>query len=202
MHYAKTNHVISQMRTISNDVTWKSKDMSLFDFINKYNLCQIMYKFRNFRCKNLPKAHTACSQTFWCGEAKRLRNSGTALASTTACVCCDVPEAMFVRAHAASNWREGLSEAFKHPTRTGKMPELIKASMGGFRSDDRSFRAAWTAASWVAGSELFAFSTIVSRLAVERLSLISSSSENQNKHNIEAINKLNLEKCSKVNIIW
>ena len=127
-------------------------------------------------CKNKPSAQTACSQTFWWGEAKRFRNSGTAFASTTACVCCEVPEAMFVRAHAASNWRDGLSEAFKHPTRTGRIPELIKASMGGFRSDDRSFRAAWTAASWVAGSELLAFSTIVSRLAVERLSRMSSSS--------------------------
>ena len=105
-----------------------------------------------------------------------MRKSGTAFASTTACVCCEVPEAILVRAQAASNCKEGLSEAFKHPTRTGKIPELIRASMGGFRSDDSSFLAAWTAANWVAGSELLAFSTIVSRLAVERLSLISSSS--------------------------
>ena len=69
-----------------------------------------------------------------------------------------------------------MSEAFKQPTRTGKIPELISASIGGFLSDESSLRAACTAASWVAGSALFAFSTIVSRLAVERLSLISSSS--------------------------
>ena len=30
-------------------------------------------------------------------------------ACTTACVCADVPEAMFVSAHAASNWSDGLT---------------------------------------------------------------------------------------------
>jgi len=32
---------------------------------------------------------------------------------TTACVCADVPEAMLVNAHAASNWSDGLA-----PTQT------------------------------------------------------------------------------------
>ena len=49
--------------------------------------------------------------------------------------------------------------------------------MGGLRSDERSFRAACTAANCVAGSGDLAFSTIVSREAVERLACKSSSSE-------------------------
>ena len=48
-------------------------------------------------------------------------------------------------------------------TRTGRMPELMRASIGGFRSEDKSFRAAWTAANWVALSALRAFSTMVSK---------------------------------------
>ena len=48
-------------------------------------------------------------------------------------------------------------------TRTGRMPELMRASIGGFRSEDKSFLAAWTAANWVALSALRAFSTMVSK---------------------------------------
>ena len=78
-------------------------------------------------------------------------------------------------------WSEGLSSQARQLTRTGKIPELMRASMGGFRSDDRSFRAAWTAASWMAGSVLLALSTMVSKLAVDRFSRMSSSSEKTNK---------------------
>lgn len=53
----------------------------------------------------LPRAQTACSQTFILPEDSNSRKSGTAPAWTTACVCWDVPEAIFVSAHAASNWR-------------------------------------------------------------------------------------------------
>lgn len=55
-----------------------------------------------------PRAHTACSQTFGCGDDNNLRNNGTAPECTTAIVCADVPEAMFVKAHAASNCKFGL----------------------------------------------------------------------------------------------
>ena len=125
----------------------------------------MMPKKRQLKTKtHLPKAQTACSQTFCWGDFNKLRNKGTALASTTAWVCCDVPEAILVKAQAASNCKEGLSLASRHLTKTGKMPELIRASMGGFRSDDNNFLAAWTATSWVAGSALRAFSTMVSKL--------------------------------------
>lgn len=56
----------------------------------------------------LPRAQTACSQTFMLVEERSWRKRGTAPALTTACVCVDVPEAMFVSAHAASNWSGGL----------------------------------------------------------------------------------------------
>lgn len=57
---------------------------------------------------NLPKAHTACSQTFCWLESNKCKKCGTAPAATTACVWGDVPLAMFVKAHAASNCNDGL----------------------------------------------------------------------------------------------
>ena len=105
-----------------------------------------------------PSAHTACSHTLWCFEFNNCKKSATAPADTTACVCCDVPLlkysfvssltkclnylAIFVSAQAASNWILGWSSRFKLSTRIGNIPEWIKSSIGGFRSDDRSFRAA------------------------------------------------------------
>ena len=83
---------------------------------------------------------------------------------------------MLVKAQAASNCNEGLSLASKHWTSTGKIPELISASIGGFLSEDNSFLAAWTAANWMAGSALRAFSTMVSKLAEDKFSRRSSSS--------------------------
>lgn len=52
-----------------------------------------------------PSAHTACSQTFSCGDMRSCRKTGTAPACTTLLVCADVPDAMLVRAHAVSNCR-------------------------------------------------------------------------------------------------
>lgn len=88
-------------------------------------------------------------------------------ASTTACVCVEVPEAMFVNAQAASNCSEGLSGRLRHPTRIGKIPDLIKSSIGGLRSLESSFRACCTAFNWIALSWLVAFATISSSLDVD-----------------------------------
>ena len=52
----------------------------------------------------LPKAHTACSRTSSTGERRRSMKIGTAPQLMTTCVCSEVPEAMLVRAQAASNW--------------------------------------------------------------------------------------------------
>lgn len=51
----------------------------------------------------LPKAHTACSATDDWGDDKRRTKDATAPALTTALVWLAVPDAIFVRAHAASN---------------------------------------------------------------------------------------------------
>lgn len=45
-----------------------------------------------------------CSRTSSLGEARSFTNIGTAPLSITTLVFSDVPEAMFVRAHAASNY--------------------------------------------------------------------------------------------------
>lgn len=50
-----------------------------------------------------PNAQTACSCTSSCGDSNKYINTGTASASITFLVCSDVPEAIFVNAHAASN---------------------------------------------------------------------------------------------------
>ena len=57
----------------------------------------------------LPRAHTACSQTYCIGHESSSMKSGTAPHCTTTRVCSDVPLAMFVSAQAASNWMFGLS---------------------------------------------------------------------------------------------
>lgn len=91
------------------------------------------------------------------------------LDSTTAWVCSEVPDAMLVRAQAASNWREGLQEGkegeryrgrwskvkssfddslYPHGylsslsrqfTSLGRIPDLMRSSIGGLRSLDSSF---------------------------------------------------------------
>lgn len=58
-----------------------------------------------------PRAHTACSQTFILDDVESSsRKRGTAPALTTASVCCDVPDAIFVRAQAASNCKFTLKK--------------------------------------------------------------------------------------------
>ena len=49
---------------------------------------------------------------------------------------------MLVRAQAASNCMLGWSSRFKLSTKIGRIPDWIKSSIGGFRSDDNNFRAA------------------------------------------------------------
>lgn len=52
----------------------------------------------------LPSAHTACSHTFSTDEESSWMKTSTAPKDTTACVWDEVPDAMLVRAQAASNW--------------------------------------------------------------------------------------------------
>ena len=57
-----------------------------------------------------PRAQTACSQTLAWLDSSSLTNLGTAPALTTAFVWSLVPEAMLVRAQAASNCSSGLKK--------------------------------------------------------------------------------------------
>lgn len=73
--------------------------------------------------------------------------------------------------------RTHLSWHSRQWTSIGSIPLSIRASMGGLRSEDRSFRADWTAFSCTTGSSLAALATSCSRFVVARLLSKSSSSE-------------------------
>ena len=60
-------------------------------------------------------------------------------ASTTAVVCNELPDAMLVRAQAASNWMGGHSERARKLTNLGMRPAVTMLSIGGCFSLDRSF---------------------------------------------------------------
>ena len=64
---------------------------------------------------------------------------GTAPLAMTTRVCSDVPEAMFVSAHAASNCSIGLSPHCRNCTKRGTTPAAITSSIGGERSIESSF---------------------------------------------------------------
>ena len=81
-----------------------------------------------------PSAQTACSRTssFW--DISSWQKIGTAPKRMTTSVSSEVPEAIFVSAHAASNWRRGTSSRFKYSTNNGTTPVWMTSLMGGFRS--------------------------------------------------------------------
>lgn len=125
----------------------------------------------------LPKAQTACSQTFSWGDISSCRKTGTAPACTTLFVCAEVPDAIFVKAQAVSNWSVGLSALERHCTRMGRIPVAINSSIGGFLSEDRSFLHCWTAASCTSGlSGVAAFITNSFKSTDAKVLSISSSS--------------------------
>mmetsp|Transcript_21094 Transcript_21094/g.42842 ORF Transcript_21094/g.42842 Transcript_21094/m.42842 type:complete len:229 (+) Transcript_21094:1541-2227(+) len=95
----------------------------------------------------LPSAHTACSRTSSLGELRSCTNIGTAPRSTQTCVCSEVPEAMFVNAHAASNWSVGRCHLERNSTNLGTTPAFMTCWMGGFLSIDKSLRNSLVASS-------------------------------------------------------
>ena len=86
----------------------------------------------------LPMAHTACSRTSTSCESSRSTHSGSAPAATTTAVCADVPLAMFVSAHSASNCSFGLGccsmlmKRFTRPASITCARETVRG--GGARS--------------------------------------------------------------------
>lgn len=111
------------------------------------------------------------------------------------CPCCFKLERWTVTAH--RNWvpldlstdfvtypatsipeqRTHLSWHSRQWTSIGSISLSIRASIGGLRSEDRSFRADWTAFSCTTGSSLAALATSCSRFVVAKLLSKSSSSE-------------------------
>lgn len=69
----------------------------------------------------------------------RLMKAGMAPASTTALVWSEVPEAMLVRAQAASNWMGGQSEIKRKLTNVVISPPSTIESIGGCFSLDSNF---------------------------------------------------------------
>mmetsp|Transcript_14938 Transcript_14938/g.32998 ORF Transcript_14938/g.32998 Transcript_14938/m.32998 type:complete len:223 (-) Transcript_14938:112-780(-) len=84
----------------------------------------------------LPSAQAACSRTSSLGLISSRMKIGTAPASITYRVCSEVPEAMFVRAQAASNCRAGFSAICRKSTKRCTTPDSITCWMGGFFSMD------------------------------------------------------------------
>ena len=69
----------------------------------------------------------------------RLIKAGMAPPSTTAVVWSEVPDAILVRAQAASNWMGGHSVNARNLTNLGIRPAAMMLSIGGCFSLERSF---------------------------------------------------------------
>mmetsp|Transcript_11535 Transcript_11535/g.27666 ORF Transcript_11535/g.27666 Transcript_11535/m.27666 type:complete len:254 (-) Transcript_11535:129-890(-) len=113
----------------------------------------------------LPRAHTACSRTSSLGELRSCTNMGTAPRSTQTCVCSEVPDAMLVNAHAASNCRVGRCHLERNSTKRGTTPALITCWMGGLRSMESSLRNSRVASSCVWSSGAYSAWVISGSLA-------------------------------------
>ena len=113
----------------------------------------------------LPSAHTACSRTSSFGLSSSWTKIGTAPLAMTTRVCSDVPDAMFVSAHALSNCSIGLSPHCRNCTKRGTTPAAITSSIGGERSMLSSLRNCVTAGSCAFGSSEWTPSTSCCGLA-------------------------------------
>ena len=82
-----------------------------------------------------PNAQIACSLTSSYGDSNNRMKMGTAPQSITVLVWWELPDAMFVRAHAASNWRVMLFSHIKKSFKIGTTPVLITSSIGGLFSE-------------------------------------------------------------------
>mmetsp|Transcript_3684 Transcript_3684/g.9354 ORF Transcript_3684/g.9354 Transcript_3684/m.9354 type:complete len:270 (+) Transcript_3684:1112-1921(+) len=99
-----------------------------------------------------PRHHAHCSRTSGSEEDKSWVKCGTAPASTIAFVCS--VEAMFVRAHAASNCTLGLSLSCSIWTNAGSTPLASTSSTGGSTSTLSIFRKPRTTSRRAASSML------------------------------------------------
>ncbi len=102
-----------------------------------------------------PSAQTACSRTSSFVDKSSWQKIGTAPCWMTVRVSSDVPDAMFVKAHAASNCNVGFSSRFNSSTKTGTTPSWMTSRIGGFFSIESNFRNFITALSCCRGSWLW-----------------------------------------------
>ena len=86
-----------------------------------------------------PRAHTACSHTVMWGEDRSSTRGWMAPPSTTARVSSEAPEAMLVRAQAASNCKRGWRDDLRSSTSLGMSPASTISFRGGFFSRDSIF---------------------------------------------------------------
>jgi len=131
--------------TLDDSVSWPSSGMSAC-------VCSTKSRQRGESPAMLPSAHTACSRTSSFGLLSSCTKIGTAPLSITCAVWSAVPEAMFVRAHAASNCSCGFACAVRNSTKRGTTPDWITSSIGGLRSMESSFLNHVTPWSWASPS--------------------------------------------------
>lgn len=149
-------------------------------------------------------------------------NNGTAPASITIRVCCDVPDAILVRAQAASNYfksinikkkNECAANRFvigkthtckvvlllfpKNSTNLGTIPAWMTSSIGGFGSRDNSFRNFCIAFNWSSSDSLYKSATIscviVVKFACSTLTLCKTN-EKKNKQKQQHFYNMNITK--------
>lgn len=106
--------------------------MVTFDTGNKQKVCLLIPAI-------FPRAQTACSLMWGCGDITRLMKAEMAPPFTTAVVWSELPEAMLVRAQAASNCMGGHSVRPRKLTKFEMSPAPMMRSMGGCLSLDSSF---------------------------------------------------------------
>jgi len=75
------------------------------------------------------RRHLTCSCTSSCGELRSRINIGTAPSSITTRVWADVPDAIFVNAHAASNWNRYTNIDHSKPTNQPLMCNHINTQL-------------------------------------------------------------------------
>lgn len=82
-----------------------NRDITLLNVINESSAPRLKTRSRHGTESPaiLPRAHAACSLTSSLSEVNNLTKISTAPALITTLVCSEVPDAIFVSAHAASN---------------------------------------------------------------------------------------------------
>jgi len=133
---------VSWRNMSSCNVSWRNMSSCNVSWRNMSS-CNVSWRqvFTTLSPATLPRAHAACSRIYSAGERRSSTKIGTALAWMTARVCREVPDTIFVSAHAASNCSFGCSGICKNWTNLFTTPDRMTRSIGGFFSRDSSLRS-------------------------------------------------------------